>query len=71
MTMTLRDLIEHVDRIRWDLEVKKFQAERLIFTDPVLAMQLRYQIDCLEPRLLELQRACRRMTSERAAALAA
>lgn len=69
MNLTLEDLVEHIARIRHDLEEKKGVADLLLFTDPVTALELRYQINCLEPRLTELERSARRMSSEQRARL--
>jgi hypothetical protein len=69
MNLTLEDLAEHITQIRHDLEVKKGVADLLLFTDPVTALAVRYQIDCLEPRLTELERTARRMASEQRARL--
>jgi hypothetical protein len=71
MNLTLEDLAEHIAQIRHDLELKKSIADVLLFTDPVTALALRYQINCLEPRLAELERSARRMASEKRARLAA
>lgn len=71
MNMSLKDLAEHVAQIRHDLEVKKRELPKLLFTDPMLAMAVRYQIDCLEPRLAELERTALRMTKEHQARTAA
>lgn len=67
MTMSLNDLNGHIARVREDLEVKKACLERMIFTDPVTGAALGYEIDCLEPRLRELERQALRMTKEREA----
>lgn len=65
--MSLAELNDHITRLRDDLEAKKADLDRLLFTDPVTGMVVRYQIDCLEPRLRELERQAFRLTKEREA----
>lgn len=69
MIMTLEEVNDHVDSIRADLVIKKIQLPGLFLTDPVTGMAVRYQIECLEPRLDELERHARRLAKEREAAL--
>lgn len=64
MTMSMADINDHIARVRHDLEEKKRDLDRLLFADPATGMQVRYQIECLEPRLVELERHARRMTKE-------
>jgi len=65
--MDLVELNDHVTRVRNDLETKKRDLDRLLLADPVTGMAVRYQIECLEPRLRELERQALRMTKEREA----
>lgn len=67
MTMDLSDLADHIARVRDDLESKKAIMDRLLLADPASGMEIRYHIDCLEPRLRELERQALRMTKEREA----
>lgn len=62
--MSLEDVSEHADNIRAILTIKKRQLDHLI-TGQASIMEVRYQIECLEPRLDELDRQVRRMTKER------
>jgi hypothetical protein len=62
--MSLAEVTEHVARVREDLQAKKADLDHTLLYDPATGMQMRYQIDCLEPRLAELERTCRRMTKE-------
>lgn len=71
MNMSLEDLAAHVAQVRLDLESKKLRLPQLLFTDPELAMAVRYQIDCLEPRLRELERSALRAGKESEARLTA
>jgi hypothetical protein len=71
MSMNLEDLTEHVARVRLDLESKKRDLPLLLFRNPELAMAVRYQIECLEPRLRELERAALRLGKEQSARTAA
>lgn len=64
MSMSLIDLNDHIARVRNDLEEKKRDLDHLLLTDPPTGMAVRYQIECLEPRLVELERHARRMTKE-------
>ncbi len=66
--MNTDDLSEHVARVRHDLEVKKRDLDSLLLQDPEMGMQVRYQIECLEPRLRELERGTLRAVKERDAA---
>jgi len=66
--MNTDDLSEHVARVRHDLEAKKRDLDSLLLRDPELGMQIRYQIECLEPRLAELERGTLRAFKERDAA---
>jgi hypothetical protein len=68
--MNLDDLGEHIGRIRADLELKKLALPGLLLTDPALGMAVRFQIECLEPRLAELERSALRAYKERSAVLA-
>lgn len=65
--MSLAELNEHISRLREDLEAKKAELELLHFTDPATGMAISFQIDCLEPRLRELERQALRLTKEREA----
>jgi len=67
MNMTLSELNDHVTQVRNDLEEKKAHLDAWLLLDPVLGMQVRYQIECLEPRLRELERSALRMTKEQEA----
>lgn len=62
--MNLTELNDHVARVRHDLETKKRDLDRLLLVDPVTGMAVRYQIECLEPRLRELERQALRLTKE-------
>lgn len=64
MNLTLQELSEHVAQVRNDLEEKKAHLDAWLLLDPALGMQVRYQIECLEPRLRELERSALRMTKE-------
>ncbi len=66
MTMTLEEVSDHVVQIRGALAVKRHQLPTLLKENPSLAMQVRYQIDCLEPRLDELESQCLKLSKERA-----
>lgn len=66
--MTLEDVAEHAENIRAMLVVKKRQLDHMTTGTPESVRMIRYQIDCLEPRLDELDRQVRRMTRERDAA---
>lgn len=68
MTMSLNDLNEHIARLREDLDAKRAYLDQMLFTDPVTGAALGFEIDCLEPRLRELERSALRLTKERAAA---
>lgn len=67
MTTALTDLTAHIVQVRNDLNAKKRLAELMLFTDPETALMIRYQIDCLEPRLMELERSARRAVKEEGA----
>ncbi len=67
MTLPLEELRDHIDQVRRALNQKRVQLPVLLFRDPSLAMQVRYQIECLEPRLDELERHALRLTKEREA----
>lgn len=69
MTTDLGDLAEHIARIEQELLIKRGQLDHLLLTDPVLGMQVRYQIECLEPRVAELKRQATRLAKEREAVL--
>jgi len=62
--VNLTELNDHVARVRHDLETKKRDLDRLLLVDPVTGMAVRYQIECLEPRLRELERQALRLTKE-------
>lgn len=63
--MNLTELFMHIAAVRLDLDEKKRDLDRLLISNPVTGMQVRYQIECLEPRLRELERQALRMTKER------
>jgi hypothetical protein len=67
MTMTLEEVSDHVVQIRGALALKRHQLPKLLEENPPLAMQVRYQIDCLEPRLDELESQCLRLSEDRTA----
>lgn len=69
MNADLGEIAEHISQIEHDLSIKKMLLDGLLLTDPVLGMQVRYQIECLEPRVTELKRQALRMTKEREAVL--
>jgi hypothetical protein len=71
MIMNLTELFLHIAQVRLDLEEKKRDLDWLLLTDPATGMTVRYQIECLEPRLAELERHARRLVKEREAALSA
>ena len=65
--MDLHELHEHIAAVREALEIKKSDLDRLFFTDPSTGMAVRFQIECLEPRLRELERTALRLAKEREA----
>jgi hypothetical protein len=69
--MTLEEVNDHIVTIREALVAKRHQLPRLLLENPGLAMRVRYQIECLEPRLDELERQSLRIAKEREAAVAA
>lgn len=69
MNADLGEIAEHISQIEHDLSIKRAQLDKLLLLDPVLGMQVRYQIECLEPRVTELKRQALRMTKEREAVL--
>lgn len=68
MSMTLEELNDHIVRVRAALEAKKRELDHMFATTPTTGAMLSYQIECLEPRLAELERHALRLTKERAAA---
>jgi hypothetical protein len=67
MTMTLEEVNDHIAQIRGALLTKNHQLPGLLLRDPAQAMQIKYQIECLEPRLDELERQAYRLAKEREA----
>jgi hypothetical protein len=67
MTMELEEINDRIVSIRRELAVKLDQLDGLLFSDPVTGMEIRYQIDCLVPRLDDLERCAYRLAREREA----
>lgn len=65
--MNLSELMIHIAEIEYALAIKKEQLDYLLLTDPAQGMQVRYQIECLEPRVAELRRHAHRLAKEREA----
>lgn len=65
--MTLEEVNDHIQQIHDALVTKRHQLPRLLHENPRLAMQVRYQIECLEPRVDELERQALRLAKEREA----
>lgn len=66
--MDLTDLQTHIAEIDAALKEKRSQLDGLLLRDPGTGMQVRYQIECLEPRVAELKRQALRMSKEQEAA---
>lgn len=67
--MNLTELNDHISQVRNDLEDKKTHLDALLLLHPSEGMRVRFAIECLEPRLRELERQALRMTKEREAVL--
>jgi len=67
MSVTLEEVNDHISQIRSALITKRRQLPRLLHENPTLAMKIRYQIECLEPRVDELERQAFRLAKEREA----
>lgn len=65
--MNLTELFLHIAQLRMELDAKKRFLDHLLFSDFVTGMSVAYQIECLEPRLDELERQAQRLTREREA----
>ena len=65
MTMTLEEVNDHIIQIRGALEAKRHQLPELLLRNPAHAMEIRYQIECLDPRLDELEHQAMRIATER------